>query len=155
MSKLTLKNSALIHGLFMKKELFAKDIDYAILILRLAVGVFFMIAGLAQVLEINGFVNTVSGFAIVPIAAAEVTTIAQAVLPWIEIILGVLLFFGLGTALAGILVAFLSFVFAAANGFVEGASLVKEILFVAVGLALMLTGGGSMSVDAYIKKNNN
>ncbi len=137
----------------MQKNLLGKDIDYAILILRLTIGVFFVLAGLAQVLEINGFVNTVSGFAIVHDTTTGIVTLAQEILPWIEIILGMLLFFGLGTALAGIVVAFLSFVFAAANGFVEGSSLVKEVLFVAVGLALMLTGGGSMSVDAYLKKD--
>ena len=143
----------------MNKDLAQKDIDYAALILRLTLGTFFIVAGMAQLLEISGFAQTVSGFAIVPgdAAAAQglAATLQRALIPWVEIILGLMLFFGLATSVVAVVVAFLAFVFAASRSFVDGGSIAKEILFVAVGLALMLMGGGRMSVDGHLRDRIN
>lgn len=135
----------------MKQKTESRDIDCATLVLRLALGIFFLVAGTAQILSINGFMNTVSGFAIVD-NALPIASLQGVLFPWIEIILGFMLIFGIVTSLAGLLVAFLSFLFAASHGFVEGSSLVKEILFIAVGLALMLLGGGRFSLDARLRR---
>ena len=59
---------------------------------------------------------------------------------------------GLSTSLVAAVTALLSFVFAVVTGFTQGASLAKEILFVAVALALMLLGGGAISLDGKINR---
>lgn len=132
------------------KEISQKDVDYAALILRVTVGIFFAVAGLAQLANIAaGFVDTFSGFAIV-VNAGTFGNVASSLLPWVELILGVLLIAGLGTSVVATVVAFLSFVFAAQHGFTSGVQLTQEILFVAAGLALMLLGGGNISLDGKI-----
>ena len=126
-----------------------KDLDYATLILRVALGVFFAVAGLAQLTEAAaGLRGTVSGFAIV--GTSGVISMQAALIPWIELILGVLLIAGLATSVVGAIVALLAFVFASTQGFITGTSLAKELMFVAVGLALMLLGSGNISLDAKI-----
>lgn len=130
------------------KEISQKDIDYATLLLRVTMGVFFTLAGLAQLANFAGLADSVSGFAIVD--GGRYLTLAGALLPWVELILGILLISGLATSLAAALIALLSFVFAAKTGFTSGASIAKEVLFVAVALALMLLGAGNISLDAKV-----
>jgi uncharacterized membrane protein YphA (DoxX/SURF4 family) len=130
------------------KNNFSKDTDYAALILRVSLGSFFVIAGLAQLVHLAGFVDTVKGFAIVNGAGIG---LAQTLFPWIELVLGLMLIFGLATSLVSAITALLSFVFAAVNGFTSGASVSKEVLFIAVALALMLLGAGRISLDGKMK----
>lgn len=128
-----------------------KDLDFALLILRVSLGVFFVVAGLAQVANwAGGYRDSFSGFAIVSQLGAP--TLVSILFPWIEIIIGTLLIAGLATSVVAAVTALLSFVFAVITGFTQGASLSKDILFVAVALALMLLGGGAVSLDGKISK---
>ena len=128
-----------------------KDLDFALLILRVSLGAFFVVAGLAQVANwAGGYRDTFSGFAIVEQLGSQ--ALISILFPWIELIIGMLLIAGLSTSLVAAVTALLSFVFAVVTGFTQGASLAKEILFVAVALALMLLGGGAISLDGKINR---
>jgi len=124
-----------------------KDLNYAMLILRVALGLFFAIAGLAQLLNWAGFVDIVSGYAIIGGGTGSMAV----VLPWIELVLGLMLIVGLATPLIGALVAFITFILAVVGGFTSGASLSKDIMFIAVALALMMVGAGDISLDGKIR----
>lgn len=138
----------------MMKEINQKELDVALLLLRVVLGIYFVIAGLAQVATFAaGYREVFSGFAILgPIGGTATQTIVGILFPWIEIILGVLLVAGLATSVVAAVIALLSFVFTVIGGFIEGASLAKDILFVAVALVLMILGGGNISCDGTIKK---
>ena len=133
----------------MKKDSAQKDLNYAALILRVTLGTFFALAGLAQLANLAGFADNVSGFAIV--SGGGALTLAAALLPWVELVLGVMLIFGLATSVVAAVVALLSFAFAASTGFTSGASISKEVLFIATALALMLIGAGDISLDGKIR----
>src|SRR3989338_11342740 len=98
------------------KQISEKDFDYATLILRVVLGIFFAVAGLAQLASwAAGYKDTFTGFAI--ISQVGITpSLVGILVPWIELILGVLLIFGIATSVVAALVAFIAFVFVAANG---------------------------------------
>ena len=126
-----------------------RDFDQATLILRVSLGIYFVVAGLAQLVNYIGLVDSVSGFGIVTSSFGG--GIVATMFPWLELILGLLLILGLTTSIAAALIALASFLLAVVNGFTSGASLSKEILFIAVALALMLMGGGAYSLDGKVR----
>ncbi len=129
-----------------------KDFDLSSMVLRVSLGVYFIIAGLAQIVHYAGFADNISGYAIVsyiPYAGAQ--GVVAALFPWIELTLGLLLVLGLATTISALLAALISFMFTVANGFIEGASIARDVLFIAVSLALMLMGGGGYSLDHKVR----
>lgn len=129
-----------------------KDFDLSSLVLRVALGAYFIIAGLAQLIDYAGLTDQVSGYAIIPyIPYPGAQGIIAALFPWIELTLGLLLVLGLATTLAALLAALVSFMFTVVNGFIEGASIARDVLFIAVSLALMLMGGGGYSLDHKVR----
>ncbi len=125
-----------------------KDFDLSSLLLRVALGSYFIIASLAQLVSYAGFTNYISGYAIVPYVPYEgVQGVMAALFPWIELTLGLLLVLGLATTLAALFAALITFLFALINGFVEGTTIM-------VALSLMLMGGGGYSLDGKVRKKS-
>jgi uncharacterized membrane protein YphA (DoxX/SURF4 family) len=78
------------------------------LLCRLVPGGVFLSAGLAKVTDIQGSVNSVDGYDVLPDPVAE---LVGTLLPWAEIALAALLLLGLFVRFAGLATAALSFVF--------------------------------------------
>lgn len=132
-----------------------KDFDLSSLLLRVALGSYFIIASLAQLVSYAGFTNYISGYAIVPYVPYEgVQGVMAALFPWIELTLGLLLVLGLATTLAALFAALITFLFALINGFVEGTTIARDVLFIMVALSLMLMGGGGYSLDGKVRKKS-
>lgn len=135
------------------KQFTQKDFDLSSLILRVALGSYFITAGLAQLVDYAGFTDYIWGYAIIPyIPQPGIQGIIAVLFPWIELTLGLLLVLGLFTNVSSLLAALISFVFTVVNGFIEGMTLSREVLFIAVALALMLIGGGGYSLDHRVRK---
>lgn len=132
-----------------------KDFDLSSLLLRVALGSYFIVAALAQLVNYAGFTDYIAGYAIVPyVPYAGVQGLVAALFPWIELTLGLLLVLGLATTVAALFAALITFLFALVNGFIEGTTIARDVLFITVALALMLMGGGGYSLDGKVRKKS-
>jgi uncharacterized membrane protein YphA (DoxX/SURF4 family) len=80
------------------------------LLCRLALAGVFLWAGLAKVTDLQGSINSVDAYDVLPDAAAELVGI---LLPWAEVVLGALLLLGLFTRFAAATTAALTLAFLA------------------------------------------
>mgnify|MGYP003547699657 CR=1 FL=1 len=71
------------------KKLFSNK--YLLLLIRLVLGFVFIYAGIEKTLEPGAFANSISNYKLIPEILINVIAIA---LPWIELIAGILLLFG-------------------------------------------------------------
>ncbi len=65
------------------------------LVSRVLLGAAFCVAGGIKIWDPQSFAESIKGFKIVPVHASEVVVVSAFVLPWMEIIAGVLLIIGL------------------------------------------------------------
>jgi uncharacterized membrane protein YphA (DoxX/SURF4 family) len=82
-------------------------------VLRLAVGAIFLWAGLAKAFDVQGSMNSVDAYRVLPDGLVRTVAVA---LPWIEILLGVFLILGLFTRVAAVGSGLLILLFLAALG---------------------------------------
>ena len=109
-----------------------------------------MLAGLAKLDNLNGFIAEVQSFHLMPEHAATVYAI---LLPYLELVAGGLLFFGMWTTLGAIIAAALlgSFVYAFGIFPQSGAIFNKDIILLGAALSVLHSGGGAFSVDRFRK----
>ena len=126
--------------------IYIKQVDFALLILRLAVGIFMLTHGMGKFYKLFG--DAPIQFSD-PLGVGATTSLALAV--FAEVLCSILLILGLGTRLATIplLITMLvaAFIVHAADGFGRQE---LPLLYAACYLLISLAGAGKMSVDHWI-----
>ena len=123
---------------------------YAPVFIRLTLGAYFIVAGLLKLESPQQFVQEVQKFGRL---GEPMATLYGILLPYTEIMAGVLLVLGFWTTLAAALTSLmlLSFV-AALKLFPDGGKLFnKDVILLAGSLSLMWSGPGAFSIDYFRK----
>lgn len=123
---------------------------YGPLLIRLTLGLYFVLAGFAKLDNIPGFIKEVQGFHILP---DHFATLYAILLPYAEMGAGLLLVIGIWTTLAAVLSSLMLLSFVIAFGaFPHGEHLFnKDILLLAASLSLLYSGAGALSIDRFRK----
>jgi uncharacterized membrane protein YphA (DoxX/SURF4 family) len=118
------------------------------LFLRIALGSYFIVAGLMKLENLAGFIEQVKGMNLV---GPNVARLYATLLPYLEVVCGTLLCLGFWTTLAASLmsVLLLSFIYAFKVFPKEGYLFNKDIILLAASVCLMYTGAGSLSIDKF------
>jgi uncharacterized membrane protein YphA (DoxX/SURF4 family) len=120
-------------------------------LLRLPLGAYFFFAGRLKLQNIEGFVAEVKKYHVIP---DQLATLYAVMLPYLEIIAGVLLIVGLWTTLASIVISALLVSFIIALGVhPDNPKLFnKDIILLGHSLALLCIGAGAFSIDNFRAK---
>lgn len=122
---------------------------YAPLLLRIALGSFFLLTGKAQLASPQTLVDQVQALKIME---QHLATVFALLLPYLEIIAGTLILIGFWTTLAGIVAAVLVLPFIYSTGFLVGKHVFnKDLLILAASLSLLYSGAGAVSLDRFRK----
>ena len=122
---------------------------YAPLFLRLGIGSYFMLAGLAKLEQPDKFVEQVNSFAIVP---KQIGTLYGILLPYLEVGVGGLLLGGFWTTLAGMVASILLMTYIYAFGTFPGGQIMnKDLVLLSGTISLMYSGAGALSIDRFRK----
>ena len=116
--------------------------------LRVALGSYFVLAGLIKLENLPGFIEEVKKFSLL---GSEASRLYATLLPYLEIISGSLMVLGFWTTLAALLCSVMlgSFIFAI-KIFPNGNILFnKDLILLAASFCLMFTGAGSLSIDKF------
>ena len=117
----------------------------ATLFLRVPLGLFFLLAGLAKAGDPLGFVELVRSFSILPESLA---TIYGYLIPYLEIVVGAAVILGLFTRWAALLMSLMLLSFIIAVGVNPDAGpFNKDVILLGGSLALWLKGSHFWSVD--------
>ncbi|RMG44260.1 MAG: DoxX family protein [Candidatus Dadabacteria bacterium] len=122
---------------------------YAPLILRIALGSYFVIAGMELLSRPpEAVVQEVQSYGIMP---EQLATLYAVLLPYLELVGGGLTLLGMYTTLAGILVSIVLLSFIWINGvFLHSSNLFnRDVILLACALSLMYSGGGAFSIDRF------
>lgn len=119
--------------------------------IRIPLGLFFAIVGLSKLKNLEGFVNTVKQYEVLP---DQFATLYGAGLPFMEVFVGCLLILGLWTVIAASLASLMLLSIIIAVGLfptpeVSIYLLNKDVIFLGASLALLATGPGAFSVDGF------
>jgi len=145
-----------------------KVFQVVVTIVRMALGVMFIYAGITKIIAPAGFALAVYNYHILPAPLVNVTAI---VLPWVEVIAGTFLVLGLWVPGGALVVSSLFFVFTIALGFnlsrgldiacgcfsssptVEKITwwyLIRDSSLMALSLLVLLVDSRWLSLDAYL-----
>lgn len=124
------------------------DASFGPLILRLPIGIYFILAGLLILKDPTGFVAEVHTMNILPPHAG---TIYAIMLPYVQIAAGGLLMLGMWTTLSAGLISLMLVSFLVAFGLhPEGARLFnKDVIVLCAALSLLYSGSGAWSIDRF------
>ncbi|MBX7144695.1 MAG: DoxX family protein [Oligoflexia bacterium] len=119
-------------------------------LIRMTLGLYFMLAGYAKLDNIPGFIKEVESFQILP---PHLATLYGILLPYMEILGGTLLVIGIWTTLAAFVISLMLLSFVMAFGvFPKGGYLFnKDVLLLAASISLLYSGAGAMSIDRFRK----
>ena len=128
------------------------DASYAPFFLRVTLGAYLLLAGLAKADNLQGFVNEwqkLGG----QLFSHNLATIYAVVLVVCELIAGGLLVIGLWSILGGILATFvmISFVFVGGVFVGQGQLLNSNVILSAAAVSVLFLGGGAFSIDRFRK----
>ncbi|RIL03069.1 MAG: hypothetical protein DCC75_13060 [Proteobacteria bacterium] len=121
---------------------------YGPLFARLALGAYFVFAGLTKLHNPNGFVMMVRSYNILPEPLATLYGIG---LPYLEIGAGGLLVIGLWTTLVSFILSLLLLSFVIALGPYSHQPFNKDIILLGLSLSFLWSGAGALSVDLFRK----
>ena len=124
---------------------------YGPLIVRCALGAFFILAGHMKLQNPQAFVQEVQSLNLMP---HQLATVYGILIPYFEIGTGALLIAGFWTTLGAIFSSLLlvSFVWVSGGLFPHSKNLFnKEILILAASLSLLYSGAGAFSIDRFRK----
>ncbi len=120
---------------------------YGPLLVRIGLGLYFVLAGLIKLDDPAGFVQQVQSFNILP---ARFSVVYGILLPYVEIFSGGLVLLGAWTTLGSILVSLLLVSFVSAFGlFPNGAPFNKDLILLGAALSLLYSGAGALSIDKF------
>jgi thiosulfate dehydrogenase [quinone] large subunit len=123
---------------------------FAPFLVRVGLGSYFILAGLAKLDQIRTFVDSVLSFNILPRSLALVY---GHLLPYLEVTVGTLLVLGFWTTAAALSSSFLllSFIFAIGL-FPNSKSLFnKDLILLGASMSLLYSGAGAISIDRFRK----
>jgi uncharacterized membrane protein YphA (DoxX/SURF4 family) len=115
-------------------------------IARLAVGSYFLMAGLSKLQMLSAFVAQVKTFGVLPENTAALYAV---LLPYLEVFIGGCFVLGLWTTMVGFMASVLLVSFVFAFGFFPGSSHIfnKDIVVLGAVLCLLYTGPGAYGLD--------
>jgi uncharacterized membrane protein YphA (DoxX/SURF4 family) len=115
-------------------------------LIRLALGAYFVMAGLGKLEVLSAFIEQVRSFGVLP---SNVSALYATLLPYIEVGIGGLMVLGLWTTLTGILSGFLILSFVFAFGFFPGGHDIfnKDLILCAAACSLLFSGPGVYALD--------
>ena len=124
------------------------DAMYGPLLIRLALGGYLLMAGLAKLDNIPGFVNEVQAFNYMP---EHLSTVYGILIPYLEVMAGGMILLGMWTTLAASLggLIILSFVFAFGIFPYTSKIFNKDLILLSAALSLLYTGAGALSIDRF------
>jgi len=116
------------------------------LVCRVALGAYFVMAGLSKLHMLSAFVAQVKTFGVLPDNASSLYAV---LLPYMEVCIGGCLVLGLWTTMAAIMASLLLVSFVFAFGFFPGASDIfnKDVVLLGAVIGLMYTGPGAYGLD--------
>jgi uncharacterized membrane protein YphA (DoxX/SURF4 family) len=119
---------------------------YGPMMIRLALGTYFILAGMGKLNLLAAFVDQVRSFGVLPGNMAAVYGI---LLPYVEVTVGGLLVVGMWTTLSGILAGLLILSFVCAFGVFPGSHDIfnKDIILLSAACSLLYSGPGAFSID--------
>lgn len=119
---------------------------WAPFLIRVTLGMYFIMAGLSKLDVLSAFIEQVKTFGMLP---GNVAALYGTLLPYAEVAIGGLMIVGLWTTLMGILSGFLLFSFVCAFGFFPGDHDIfnKDVILLATAVSLMYSGPGIYSLD--------
>jgi uncharacterized membrane protein YphA (DoxX/SURF4 family) len=136
---------------------------------RLVLGVVFLYASWDKILDPEGFAKAVQNYRLVPVAAVNLFAI---VIPWLELVCGLLLLAGLFTSGSALLVGLLmlSFVIALGSALIRGLDiscgcfsdkgtspinywyLLRDATLILLSLQILFCDQGALSLDRLLRK---
>ena len=118
------------------------------LLVRVPLGTYFVMAGLVKLDNLPAFIDQVRQFNVI---SPNMARLYATLLPYMEIVSGVLLCFGFWTTLAAMISSLLLLSFIVALKVFPNDNYVfnKDLLLFGASLSLMFTGAGSLSVDKF------
>jgi uncharacterized membrane protein YphA (DoxX/SURF4 family) len=116
------------------------------LVARIAVGSYFVMAGLSKLQMLSAFVAQVNTFGVLP---DNVSSLYAVMLPYLEVFVGGCFVLGLWTTMAGVVASGLLLSFVFAFGFFPGASDIfnKDVVLLGAVICLLYTGPGAYGLD--------
>ena len=113
---------------------------------RIAVGSYFLLAGLSKLQMLSAFVSQVKTFGVL---TDNVASLYGVLLPYLEVFIGGCFILGLWTTMVGFMAGALLISFVLAFGFFPGSSDIfnKDIVVLGTVLGLLYTGPGAYSLD--------
>jgi uncharacterized membrane protein YphA (DoxX/SURF4 family) len=119
---------------------------WAPFLIRLALGAYFIMAGLGKLEVLSAFIEQVRTFGILP---GNVSALYATLLPYIEVGIGSMMILGLWTTLTGILSGLLILSFVFAFGFFPGGHDIfnKDLILCAAACSLLFSGPGVYALD--------
>ena len=119
---------------------------WAPFLIRLALGGYFIMAGLGKLEVLAAFIEQVKSFGILP---NNVSALYATLLPYGEVAIGGLMIAGLWTTLTGILSSLLLLSFVFAFGFFPGSHDIfnKDLILCAAACSLLFSGPGVYALD--------
>ena len=119
---------------------------WAPFLIRLALGSYFILAGLGKLEVLAAFIEQVKGFGLLP---HNVSALYATLLPYGEVALGGMMILGLWTTLTGIVSGMLILSFVFAFGFFPGGHDLfnKDIILCAAACSLLFSGPGVYALD--------
>ena len=119
---------------------------WAPFVIRLALGSYFVMAGLGKLEVLSAFIEQVRAFNILP---SNVSSLYATLLPYIEVAIGGLMIMGLWTTLTGMLSGLLILSFVFAFGFFPGQHDIfnKDLILCAAACSLLFSGPGVYALD--------
>lgn len=123
---------------------------YGPMLIRLALGAYFVLAGLKKLHNQAQFIAEVQKFGILP---AQLSTLYAVLLPYLEIGAGALLLIGIWTTLAALVTSALLASFIYALGLFPNSSDLfnKDVILLAASMSLLYSGAGGWSIDRFRK----
>lgn len=117
-------------------------------LIRIPLGLYFLFAGRMKLEYIDGFIETVRSFGILP---DQMAVVYGVMVPWIEAAVGIMLVVGFWTTPAAILAALMLVSYIIAMGLfpMHPDIFNKDIILLCCSLALLATGGGVLSIDGF------
>ncbi len=121
---------------------------YAPFFLRCTLGAYLILAGLAKLENLDGFVLEIQKLEIL---SKHFSTVLGILLPYVELAAGGLLFLGMWTTLGALIAALLLASFIYVFGIFPRGGLLfnKDVILFAVALSIMYSGAGAFSIDRF------
>lgn len=117
-------------------------------LLRIPLGLYFLFAGRMKLEFIDGFIETVRSFGILP---DQMAVLYGVMTPWVEVVVGIMLVVGFWTTTAAIGATLMLVSYIVAMGLfpMHPDIFNKDIILLCASLALLATGGGILSIDGF------